>query len=489
MRRIAPCFLLLLAAAAADAGQVLKFAEEGTRDGKAYRSLLTLSVSAEGVRTEAVDLSTPGAPKAVVYLYVAKDDRIVPIEPPAGPVVSAASIAVVEERARAAGHRRRPGTFAYEPLHTTQTFGTWTCESWTVRRPGQTTEIVCLADPKAAGVDAATRASLREMNALFVPFLNAARLAGGDTREGYNSWALEGGFPIRTFRSKDGVVEVDARLVSVESADLPSDLFRAPAPVPLPPDPQAAPAPAAASPSDRSTPLEEWTKRGMPDVSRPWTAADYDSAARLLEAAAREDPATLPKEGSAVSGTLFRRFVDPGNLASLRSAGAPDARARAGAGILSGAGRVSLVYAGAYREYAAFGAELAALMSYTLLAARETVPLAGSLLAAPKKGEKPADRYARETERAKLSDGLAAIVAGCLESLATRGGFRPAERLRLARAVEEHLPALAPHLPPGARRDLPARLSKMSAAEADPSVKDALGRARAALPKPAPKAA
>jgi hypothetical protein len=226
----------------------------------------------------------------------------------------------------------------------------------------------------------------------------------------------------------------------------------------------------------------------MPDAGRPWTAADYDAAAGLFETVAKEDASRLPRAASADSGALFRRLVDPGNLAPLRAGGAVDARAKAGAGILAGVDRISVVYATAYRDDAAFGAELAALMSYTLLVSHETVPLADSLLAAPGKKEKAKDRYERDARRAKLSDALAAIVSGCLESLAAPGGFRPAERRSLASAVEAHLPALAPRLPAAARRDLPSRLKKMSASESDPAVKEALDRTRAALGRPVPKA-
>ncbi|MGA7990904.1 MAG: hypothetical protein WCC53_05680, partial [Thermoanaerobaculia bacterium] len=271
---------LLLCVGGADAGQVLKFSEEGTRDGAPYRSSLTLSVAPEGVRAEVADVSGAGAKKTVVYLYVAEGDRIVPIDPPTGPTISPATIAVLKERARAVGHTRRPGAFAAEPLGSTQTLGKWTCASWAVRRPGETTEIVCLADAKALGLDEATRRNLRRMNALFVPFLNAMRLAAGDPHEGFDAYALEGGFPVRTFRSKEGVVELDARLVSVENADLPPSLFREPQP-------------------DRTISPEEWARRGLPDPGRPWTGADYDAAAKLLETAAGEDAAGLPRESSA----------------------------------------------------------------------------------------------------------------------------------------------------------------------------------------------
>lgn len=471
MRRARPFLLLpLLLAAGADAGQVLKFTEEGTRDGRPTRSSLTLHVSAEGVRAEATDLSEPGTPKTVVYLYVAKDDRIVPIDPPTGPVVSAATIAVVEERARATGHRRRPGAFTASPLHSTQSFGAWTCASWALRRPGQTTELVCLADPKVLGVDATTRANLAKMNALFVPFLNAVRLAGGDPREGTNAYALEGGFPVRTFRSKDGVVELDAQLVSVENADLSPDLFRAPEP---PAPPAAPPARAAAPAPDRSITLEGWTLRGMPDAGRPWTGADYAAAAGLFEAAAKEDAGRLPRDASPDSGALFRRLVDPANLAAVRGPGDVEERAKAGAGILAGVDRISVLWAGAYRDDAARGGELASLMAFTLRAAREVVPLADAAV----------------SSRAPTHAALASVLNACLVSLATPGAFRPADRLRLARAVEEHVPPLNAYLPAADRRDLPARLKKLAATETDPAVKDALDRARAALAKPAPRAA
>ena len=489
MRRARALLLLLPLAVRADAGQVLTFSEDGTRDGRPYRSSLTLRVSPEGVRAEATDLSTPGA-KPVVYLYVAKDDRILPIDPPTAPVISKATIAAVEERARAAGKKRRPGAFTATPLHSAQSFGRFTCEAWAVRRPGRTTEIVCLADPEAAGIDAATRAPLARMNALFVPFVNAASLAEGDAREAFDPYTLEAGFPVRTFRSKDGVVELDARLVSVENADLPADLFRAPAAGP--PATPGPPASTRAAAADRSIPLERWATRGMPDPGRAWAGADYEAAATLLEAAAKEDATLLPRETSPDSGALFRRLVNPENLAPAQGSGPADARAKAGAGVLAGADRLTLLWAAAYRDDAARGGELAALMAFTLRAARDVVPLADAAVAAsPKKNPL---RAARVESLRRTHAALASIVNACLAGLATAGGFRPAERLRLARAFEENVPSLASYLPPADRNALPARLKRMSSAEADPAVKDALDRTRAALArtasaKPTPKAA
>ena len=222
----------------------------------------------------------------------------------------------------------------------------------------------------------------------------------------------------------------------------------------------------------------------MPDAGRAWTGADYEAAATLLEAAAKEDPALLPRETSPDSGALFRRFVNPANLAPVRGNAPADGRAKAGAGVLAGADRLTLVWAAAYRGDAARGGELAALMAFTLLAAHEVVPLADAAVAASPK--KDPLRAARVASLKRTHAALASIVNACVAGLATPGAFRPDERLRLARAVEEHVPPLAAYLPGADRHALPARLKRMSAREADPAVKDALDRARAALARPAP---
>jgi hypothetical protein len=125
-------------------------------------------------------------------------------------------------------------------------------------------------------------------------------------------------------------------------------------------------------------------------------------------------------------------------------------------------------------------------MAFTLRAAHEVVPLADAAVAgAPRAG---APKTASAESRTRAHTALASVVNACLVSLATPGAFRPAERLRLARAVEEHVPPLKAFLPAAEQRDLPARLRKLAAAENDPSVKDALDRSLAALAKPAPKA-
>ncbi len=474
-RLLALPLALLLSAAAADAGQILKYSEEGTRKGKPYRSAVTLSAAPEGVRAEVTEVEESGSPTRYVFLYVAKDDKIYPVEPATGPLISAATIDVLEKRARASGHRRKGGALTVTPLHTTHAVGAWTCSAWALRRPGQTTEIVYLAEPAAVGVEATTWANLRRLGALFVPFVNAMHLAEGDPREDFNTHALDQGFPVREFRSKGGVVEVDSVLVSVENADLSPDLFLAPAPVP-----QAA---AAKGPApDHSLSVAAWIERGMPAPDRAWVMADYERAVEVLKPVAKEDATRLPRRESAVSGDVFHRFVDPGNLTLGRSV-TMDAQMRlqTDAGVMVGVGKLTLLYAGAYKGGLSFDEELVELMVYTLLVSREVIPLADDIVA--KIPRDAPDRAVRLEGRDKMSAGLATIVSGCLDSLGAADGFRPAERLRLARALQEHLPALRPHMPAGARQELGVRLRRMAEAETDPAVKEVLERVHAGLPK------
>jgi hypothetical protein len=284
---------------------------------------------------------------------------------------------------------------------------------------------------------------------------------------------------------------MDSQLVAVAKADFPRDFFRVPdLPGPAAPQAAATPAPARASASRsthvRSITLEGWARRGMPNPARAWTGADYEAAAGLIEAAAKEDAARLPRANSPASAALFRRFVDPDNLAPGRAVGTAEDRARAGAGVLSGIDRISLVYAAAYREDGTLGPELAGLIAYTLLAAQKVVPLADAAVAAAPKKDR--HRAARLESRRRTRAALATVVRAALLSLATPRAFRPTERLILGRAVEEHVPPLLAYLPAGDQQELSARLKKMVDAEQDPAVKDSLDHARAAVEKAAAKA-
>ena len=154
------------------------------------------------------------------------------------------------------------------------------------------------------------------MNALFVPFLNAVRLAGGDLREGFDAYALEAGFPVRTFRSKDGVVELDAQLVSVENADLSPDLFSAPEP-PAPAgraSRRGQPRPRRTAPSrsraGRCAGCPTRGGRGRAPTTPP-RRAFRERRRRKTPAACRATRARIPARSSAA-------LVDPANLAPLR---------------------------------------------------------------------------------------------------------------------------------------------------------------------------
>lgn len=74
---------------------------------------------------------------------------------------------------------------------------------------------------------------------------------------------------------------------------------------------------------DRSLPTEQLVARGLPDVDRPWTAADYLDAVDVLERVRQANQALLPRAGSRRSGGAFARLVAEENLASLKDSEIP----------------------------------------------------------------------------------------------------------------------------------------------------------------------
>jgi hypothetical protein len=82
----------------------------------------------------------------------------------------------------------------------------------------------------------------------------------------------------------------------------------------------AAVAGAAAPTPDRSRPVADYVRIGMPDPGQLWTASDYRDCRRVLLELDRTNRAALPRIDSAVSGPVFARLVNPTNtqLVALR---------------------------------------------------------------------------------------------------------------------------------------------------------------------------
>jgi len=69
----------------------------------------------------------------------------------------------------------------------------------------------------------------------------------------------------------------------------------------------------------------------------------------------------------------------------------------------------------------------------------------------------------------RMKRGLAAVVAGGLQTLTERKSYRGSELARLVGYMQETFPLIVPRLPPVARTEVLIRLEKM---QEDPAMKD-----------------
>lgn len=462
----------LLSAPSAHGGQVLKFWEEGTRKtGAPYQSSVTLRSGPAGVRVDILETDKGEEPKPFSILYLAAEDRIAPIEPPAGPVVTHDVLAQLDARVKASGHARKPGKFTLAPLHTNHVVGKWTASAWSLKRPGQSTELIYFAKPGDVGIDEETTRNLQRMGDLFVAFVNKMKLVkGDDLRESFNAYGLEQGFPVREFRGGGGKVEMDSQLVSIENADLPADLFKAP----------AAAARAANPEPDRSLTTEAYISRGLPAPDRGWTGDEYTRAADAIEKVAAGDAARLPRIGSPKSGGVFSRMVNPANLEIAEAKVLdPGLRLQLEGGITIGVTKVLGVYLTAFQKGARLDDEVAEIMAFTVFVSRRVVVDAEAFFATlPKDDPK---RAARNEGRRKMKDGMSEVISGTLTDASNASGLSARARLRLARSLEENVPLVRVHLPAGMQQELPVRVRQLYDDEKDAPVKESFRRLLSSL--------
>ena len=496
---------LVFAVGRLDAGTIVTWKQEGVRAGKPWSSTYVARSSDLGVRLDLVESTEPGGAPNVSFVWSRASRTLYVLERgrPEPAAIDRATVHRLEARLRASGRAPKPGRATISPLGTEHRHNGFGCVGFVVKRPGHTPLFLCLADPGDLGVDDVTMSNLRDVSAILVPFLNAVRrLEAGpkdeDADDGFDSYRLPAGFPVREIRSRKGVVLQDSRLVRVEKGDVPASLFdvavrRPPAPLaPL----QASGGPASAPASvpetlrgvrvapDRSLAQASYVERGLPSPDLDWSGPDYARAARVLDGLARSDPSLLPRHDSPVSGVVFERLTADANLALLRPGRlAAAARLAIASSLAESVGRVAIVYAAAGNRGAVFDAEMVELMRYLLRIAREMLRLEEEVSAGFVPDE--AERADRERIRKRVRDGAATTVEGCLEAVGDRRSYRPSETIRLVMTLEEVLPGVVGSLPETTRRELPARIHRLADEEPDTSIRIHLKRMAAFAEKAA----
>ena len=232
---------------------------------------------------------------------------------------------------------------------------------------------------------------------------------------------------------------------------------------------------------DRSLPVATYVERGVPAIDHPWSAADYGRAAEALQQIALNDPALLPRAGSAASGPLFARMAGPEAFAALDKED-EGLMARVGLGVdaMESVPRVFALYIEPMAKGRSLDVEAVAFEALLLRLTARVVDVAEQARAAIPT-EDP-NREARVAGFNQMRRGAASSFEAGLATLGERNVYRRAELVKLVAALEETLPPTLKALLPEARRDLPSRIRKMAADEKDPDIKAALERLSAALP-------
>lgn len=205
--------------------------------------------------------------------------------------------------------------------------------------------------------------------------------------------------------------------------------------------------------------------QGLP-VSGPWTSGDYVEAIFAVQ----NGVITLPRQGNPKTEAYFERLVDRGNIDALMAAPlSPAEKRRDILVILSATGE----FRGRYGYAVALGDdvanELVALQIFRLYLIDR---LASLTIKDEDTGCMP-----EQIGGKSCASTITTIVAGTLDTLAERQGFKNDQLAALSGAFALHYPAIRKRLGPEDRARVKEQLARLLARESDPALQSALNQA------------
>jgi hypothetical protein len=196
----------------------------------------------------------------------------------------------------------------------------------------------------------------------------------------------------------------------------------------------------------------------FPPSDQPWSSRNYVD----FYFAHFNGNRALPHLRTESTAKIFDRIVDQENISRiLSSPSTAEEKRRNLAIILATMGEIRAAY-----NYAVFVGEplqeeLARVQAFTLFVMDSAVGL--------------------ERPRPDCSSACRTALGGVIESLSAHGIFSREQILSLAEALERYYPSIAPVLSSGERNDLRAQISRIAAAERDPTLREAHRRLLGAI--------
>ena len=188
----------------------------------------------------------------------------------------------------------------------------------------------------------------------------------------------------------------------------------------------------------------------FPAADQPWSARNYVD----FYFAHVNGNRALPHLRAESTAKVFERIVDQENIARILSSPSTAAEKRRNVAIiLATMGEIR----GAY-NYAVFVGEplqeeLARVQAFTLFVMDNAVGL--------------------ESPNPDCSSACRTALRGVIDSLSSQGIFSKEQILSLTKALQRHYPSIAPVLSPDDRKNLRAEISRIAAAERDPTLREA----------------
>ena len=230
----------------------------------------------------------------------------------------------------------------------------------------------------------------------------------------------------------------------------------------------ASAAPDAKIPADHSLTSNDYIKLGVPAADRTWGGPDMARAAKALTALAEKHPEQLPRYNSKRSGDLFNRITSAQNLEICRDKSlAVGLRFQDALQILGASGNLLNVYLKSFLDKKTADSEVLEIMGSVLRASVAVMDVTDEFTRTLDKTD-PTYKT-RMDGLQKMKKGLANVVAGSIQTLTERPGYRKSELIRFIGYMRETLPALVPRLLPGSRKETIVRLETL---DKDDSMKD-----------------
>lgn len=223
------------------------------------------------------------------------------------------------------------------------------------------------------------------------------------------------------------------------------------------------------TPGDESFTSDQYVRNGLPAPDRDWSGEDMLKAAQNLALFAKKAGfRSLPRYKSERSGEMFARLTSPQNLNMYRNRKLPlETRLPQALIYYQANGQILKFYLTGFAKKEVRDSEMVELLGSLLRSTVVILELVDELLPTIKKDDPKYQVRMQGIEQMK--QGLASVVAGGLQTLTEREGYRGSELVRLVECMKETFPIIVPRLLPAARTETLLRLEKM---QTDPALKD-----------------